>query len=73
MLKIKANKGDMDIEVKGTVPELAADTLCIVQSIYQSLFEDSPMDAVMFRNMVLTGLNSKELDIFRYDYNKEGE
>lgn len=74
MLEVSTVGGNTDIAIHGTLSELAADTLTVIKAVHKELFDENPIDAVLFRKMITRAINDEELGVFRYDYDKkEGE
>lgn len=71
MIKAKCDKGDVSISIRGGLPELCADTLTIVQAVYETLKEEDMIAATLFRDVIEAGI-SKGFEIYREE-DKEDE
>lgn len=49
MIDIKCDHGDIEAEINGDVAELSADMLTMIHSVYSRLFEESTLNAMLFR------------------------
>ena len=54
MINYKCQKGEVDIEVKGTLSEISADTICLIRAVYDSLQDDSFKK--MYKEDIVSGL-----------------
>lgn len=52
MIKASCDKGMISISANGSTVELCADMMTILCSIYNSLFEQNTLNAIMFRDYI---------------------
>lgn len=52
MIKVRNNKGDIELEISGSVKEITADACVILQAVYMALEEQNVQAAISFRNSV---------------------
>ena len=49
MIEVRCDHGDMDMHIKGDIPELCADMMTIINAVWHSIFEDNTISATFFR------------------------
>ena len=49
MIKASCNGGDTEISINGNLPELCADVLTIINSIYKAICEEDEASGMMFK------------------------
>lgn len=64
MIKIDHDKGSCDVEIEGDITELAADTACILRSIYSSIYEQSHEAAEEYARIVVRLILDPDSDVF---------
>ncbi len=52
MIKVNTNKGDVELEISGSVKELSADAAVILQAVYTGLEARGILTAILFRKNV---------------------
>lgn len=57
-LHLDGNKGIMDMEMKGKLPELIADTLTILSMIHSTIKEKSELDAEYYKQCILSEIET---------------
>lgn len=53
MIKVRTNKGEVEVEMSGSVKEIIADACVILQAIYMGLEKENFLAAISFRENVL--------------------
>jgi len=56
MIKVRNNKGDIKLEMSGSVKEITADACVILQAVYMALEEQNVQAAISFRNIVCNNI-----------------
>ena len=59
MVEVKMDKGNMELSVNGSIPELATDMLVILHRIYLRILEKDIVSATEFRDLVEAGIEEK--------------
>ena len=52
MIEAKCNKGDVEIHIKGDMVELSAETITLINAIYEGLFDEDVMGATVYRDFI---------------------
>lgn len=52
MIKAECNKGAVKLDMSGNIPEIGADVLTLLIAMYQSIFDDDIIKAMIFRQML---------------------
>lgn len=52
MIKFETNNGRTVTEVNGTLVDIMADTIVAIRAIYDTLAQDSKIDAMLFKNTI---------------------
>lgn len=52
MIKVNTNKGEVEVEMSGSVKEITADACVILQAVYMGLEEKNILAAISFRKSV---------------------
>lgn len=71
MLKADVNKGYVNIDIEGSVPEIGADLCVLIKHIHSSIFEKNTMAAVAFRQALTRMIMDESLELFKIE-SKEG-
>lgn len=70
MIKIDQDKDSCVVEIDGDIMELAADTACILRSIYSSIYEKSHEAAELYARLTIRLILDSDSDVFE-PYTKE--
>lgn len=57
-LHLGGNKGIMDLDIKGKLPELIADTLTILNMIHSTIQEQNKMEAEYYKQCILSEIET---------------
>lgn len=73
MLKAKCDRGETEITMKGTLPELCADALTIIHAVHSDMAEDDMLSAEVFKQMIIGSIDKAFYDEEDWDneFNKE--
>lgn len=52
MIKVSCDKGSVSLHMEGTVPEISADAMTMLSAIYESVFKQDIIQALIFREIV---------------------
>lgn len=70
MIKVKQDKGKCNVDINGDIMELAADTACILRSIYSAIHEENHEAAEEYSRLVVHLIIDPDSDVFE-PYEKE--
>lgn len=70
MIKIEQDKDSCVVEIDGDIMELAADTACILSSIYSSIHEKDHDAAEAYARLIVRLIIDPDSDVFE-PYEKE--
>lgn len=71
MIKANANDGVIELEMEGDMASISADVCAIIKSVYNCVFEQDPVTAVIFREFLIQTITDEKSPVFKYNYNKE--
>lgn len=58
MINVRFDEGRCELEVKGSTPTLGADTIMIVRNVYESIREESPESAELYKAIIFNSIET---------------
>ena len=56
MIRVSADKGEVALAIEGKGEQICAEATCIIRAIYNTLWRERPIEAVLFRMTTEKGL-----------------